>query len=428
MSRRLLIVNYYHPPAANVGGNRWVAIAKYLRRAGHEVTFLSTNAYGALPDDSANEVVRASDVASNERLRRLLRRPDLPTTATTAQVVEKRPPALLSKVIVPDGYLLSFVPAALREARRIVRRRGVDCVITTSTPDSTHFVGMGMRDLPAAWIADFRDGWAFDAPRDPFPTRGQRALDVWLEGRVVRRADGVVAVSRPIVEDLCSRIRPDVRYVPSGWDRDLDGDVARAEPPELEPDTVSLVYTGKMSGVWGRHPGALFEAMRTLRAADPRLASRLRFVIAGRLDTEDERLVREAELGAMVRHVGMLPRASAAALQRRADALVLLTSPTLVWELPGKVLEYLYAGRPILALARGSEAGRVVEETGTGVVVSPTDVEEIVGALRSVLAGELERTYAPHGIEPFVHPAPAEAVAEEIERAIERRRQGRRRA
>ena len=60
----------------------------------------------------------------------------------------------------------------------------------------------------------------------------------------------------------------------------------------------------------------------------------------------------------------MLSRGDAIALQRSADVLVLLTSPTLVWELPGKVFEYFGARRPILALAKDNEAARLVEETG----------------------------------------------------------------
>ena len=37
MSRRLLIVTYPYPPVPSVGGNRWLAMTKYLRRAGHDV-------------------------------------------------------------------------------------------------------------------------------------------------------------------------------------------------------------------------------------------------------------------------------------------------------------------------------------------------------------------------------------------------------
>lgn len=425
-ARRLLVVSYYHPPAPNVGGYRWQAIGKYLRRLGHDVTFLTTNAWGSLADDAEQAVVRAPDLVASGALRALLRRP--PLAAAGAEVpLDKPPPALLSRVAVPDPYLVSWVPAATGSARRLAGKRAIDAVITTSTPDSAHFVGMALRSR-AAWLADFRDGWAFDAPRDPFPTRVQRRLDVSLERLVVHRADAVVGLSRPVVDDLRARLGVDARYVPSAWDPDLDADVERAPAPPLEPDTVTLVYTGKLSGVWGRDPAALFEAIKRLRRDEPRLGGRLRLLVAGRLDAGERRLIDDPELGGAARHLGYLPRAAAARLQRSADALVLITSPTLVWELPGKVLEYLAAGRPILALAKGTEAGRVVEETGTGLVVSQSDPDEIAAALRRVATGELSRTYSPRQLEQFLQPAPARAIADLVERALERRGAGRPRA
>ena len=85
---------------------------------------------------------------------------------------------------------------------------------------------------------------------------------------------------------------------------------------------------------------------------------------------------------------GSLTRERAVALQRAADALLLLASPRRTQLLNFKLFEYLAAGRPILALAAGTEAGRVVEELG-GDAVPADDVAAIVEALRRVVAGEL---------------------------------------
>jgi glycosyltransferase involved in cell wall biosynthesis len=76
------------------------------------------------------------------------------------------------------------------------------------------------------------------------------------------------------------------------------------------------------------------------------------------------------------------------------------------------------SGRPIIALAAGNEAARIVSETGTGVAVPPDDVDAITAALERAINGELERSYRPHGLEPYRYPAPAQRMAEAIERAI----------
>ncbi len=98
----------------------------------------------------------------------------------------------------------------------------------------------------------------------------------------------------------------------------------------------------------------------------------------------------------------------------------MITAPDVVWELPGKLLEYLGSGRPVLALAAGNETARLVTETGTGIAVPPADIGAIVAALRLVVSGQLARDYAPHGLGEYTYPQPAERMAEVIEEAIRR--------
>src|SRR5215207_177195 len=90
--RRLLIVTYYFPPESSVGAHRWRAMSRWLRRLGHEVTVLTTRAFGTLPDD-AEGTVRTFDLAASPALRRLLRRapPRAPAVAAT-QLGETKPP------------------------------------------------------------------------------------------------------------------------------------------------------------------------------------------------------------------------------------------------------------------------------------------------------------------------------------------------
>ena len=123
----------------------------------------------------------------------------------------------------------------------------------------------------------------------------------------------------------------------------------------------------------------------------------------------------------MVRHVGHLPRESLMALERRADALLLVTAPKLVSLATGKLFEYLAAGTPIIALAQGNDAARIVEETGTGVTMPVDDVEGLADALEAALDGRLGERFEPHGLDPYLYPAPARLVEELVEQAIAER-------
>ena len=62
--------------------------------------------------------------------------------------------------------------------------------------------------------------------------------------------------------------------------------------------------------------------------------------------------------------LGSLERERSLALQRAADALLLLAQPARSQLVNFKLFEYLAAGRPILALAAGTEAGRIAADVG----------------------------------------------------------------
>jgi glycosyltransferase involved in cell wall biosynthesis len=386
-------------------------MARYLRAAGWDVRVLASDAFGALPEDASTGVVRVRDLKSAGVLRRVLRREELAPPGAGAHA-EPPAPALLTKVLVPDAHVASWLPWAVLAARR----ERFDCLVTTGPPDSAHLVGLALRR--SAWVADFRDGWTYEPLREPFPTGAQRRLDAALEARVVRGADRVVAVTEAIADDFRRRLAADVAMVPNGYDPALDAEAAQSRPIALPDDRLALVHTGALSGLRGRDPAPLLDALARL---EPDAARRLVLVQAGPHTDEDERRLAGLRERGLAITLGSLPRPHALALQRRAAALVLITSDE-VSQATGKLYEYLAAGRPIVALAKGNEAARIVETTGTGLTVAPADEDAIAGALRRVVTGELARQYAPRDVERYRYPRPAEEMAAILEAAIARRR------
>lgn len=419
--RRVLVVAHHHPPMPFMGGDRWSGLTKQLRRRGYDVTIVTTRAFGALPTDAHHGVIRTPDLIAVGALRRIFRRPEIAPEGQ-APAVAKPPPALLTRVIVPDAYLVSWGAMATPTVRRLIRQRRIECVITTNLPDSTHLVGLALgRDRPA-WIADFLDGWMFDGLRDPFPTALQRRLDAWLEGQVVRRADHLIAHSEPLLADFAARFGREGAVISNAWDTDLEPEVARAKPPTLERDRVNLVYTGTLAGAPVHDDRGLLEALRRLVREDPDTAGRMRLVVAGRMMDGEASVLRAPDLEPIVRLAGSLPRPEAVALQRQSDALLLVSSH-LKSHATAKLFEYLTADRPILAVAGENEAARIVRATQTGEVVPPDDVDAIVEGLRRVARRSL--TFAPRGADRYTYAAAAEQLCDQIEVAI-RRRSGKR--
>jgi glycosyltransferase involved in cell wall biosynthesis len=419
--RSILFVAYFYPPCRDTGAHRPAAMVKYLRRAGHRVTVLTTSAYGR--DDGADEdVVRTSDL---QILRARLRGRRRAQGLFESDTYSGRPDPL-SRVLVPEPVVLAWLPFALPRAARLARRRGFDCVITSSPPESVNLIGRALARRGTPWVADLRDGWSFESLRPRFPTRAQRRLDERLEREVLGSADAVTCVSRPAAEDLRRRLGIDPVLVPNAWDPDLappeDAAADREVAELLDGDRTSLVYTGRFGG-YGRDPAPLVRALRELAEREPGVAGRLELAVAGPLTEAERRLLGTTVAPARITVLGSLPRERALRLQREADALLLLAARERSQLANLKLFEYLAAGRPIVALTAGTEAGRIVRETGAGEVVPSGDVAAIAGALARAAAGEL-RPPDPKSLTRYTYPAAAERMGAAVERAIESSRRG----
>jgi glycosyltransferase involved in cell wall biosynthesis len=386
---------------------RSAAMVKWLRRLGHDVTVLTTSAYG---DDGAADVVRTNDVQT-WRARRQGRESigamfDSPTYTGK--------PHPLSKVLVPEALVAAWLPFARARALALARLRSFDCVVTSSPPESAHAIGMALRRRGIPWLADVRDGWTFEPLRPEYPTAVQRRFDEWLERRWLGAADAVVCVAEPAVADLRDRGITEPLLIPNGWDPE-----AAPEPGPatglLNPDRVSLVYTGRF-GSYGRDPRGLVDGLALFARERPEDAARFELVIAGPLTDEEAKLFETDVAPARIVHAGSLERDRALALQREAHALLLLAQPTRSQLLNIKVFEYLASGRPILALAAGTEAGRIVTEVG-GEVVRADDPAAISAALEDVVAGRVTAPPAA-AVAPYTYPAPAQKLASAVELAI----------
>jgi glycosyltransferase involved in cell wall biosynthesis len=374
-SRSILLVTQFAPPAPFSAARRTAGLVRYLGRLGHHITILTSAAGGDAPVGGAEDVVRTVDLVSS---RLNWRRGQLNAFRGEAGAVYAQP-SRLESVIVPDVAVATWVPFAVREARRMVRRRAFDCVITSSPPQSAHLVGLAVRRRVRAWIAELRDGWTFDPPRPAWPLGAQTRLDRSLEAHIARNADALVAATQPIAADLRERFAARVELITNGFDpeeipRETDGD------PLLDSRRYSVVHTGRLS-VSGRDPRPLFDALRLLDDGT------IELVLAGPSSTLEEELLRDPLVARVARSVGVLDQVRVRRLQRAADALLVVAQGASAASVAtGKLFEYLAARRPILVLGEQTEAARIVADTGAGAAASATDPQAIADALQR-LAG-----------------------------------------
>jgi glycosyltransferase involved in cell wall biosynthesis len=373
---KVLLVTMYFPPAGGGGVQRPLKMATHLPALGIETHVLA-------PDDPKwlhrDEELHPPTQAFVHRARYLGPRARLPSEELhglegTERVLAQARLAY-RRVLLPDASV-TWMPTAVPAAVRLVKREGIDAVITTSPPYSMNLIGASIKRLTGIpWVADLRDAVLGNADRR-FELAAVRAKEKALE-RVVRlvarSADAVVAVSEPIADEV-RQFDPagEVRVIPNGCDFD---DFAGLEYRPGE--RFRITHTGSFFGK--RNPRAFLSALA---------ASGLDDVVArfvGDFRSVDREWVGELALGDRLELLPYVPHRRALELQRDSEANLLLL-PEAAGRgrvVPsGKIFEYLAAERPILAaVPPDGAAADLVRETGAGVVVAPEDERGLREAL-----------------------------------------------
>jgi glycosyltransferase involved in cell wall biosynthesis len=384
---RILICSFYFPPAGGGGVQRPVKFVQQLPDFGIEAHVLT-------PLDS-RWIHR--DEASSDLPERLIHRVRYlgPSGRRPAEELHglvgverllRRAALTPRRFVVPDEnapWLLTAAPELLR----IVRRERIDLVLTTSPPNSVHFLGaFAKRFAHVPWVADIRDSIVASHERD-VQRLSVRAKE-WTQGlvanAVARSADSIVAVTDQIAEEMRSLgSRAPISVIANGADFD------DAEEFEYRPgDRFRITHTGSFFGKRDPRP-----FLKALAAVDGDVVARF----VGDFRRADEEWARGLGLGDRIELVPFAPRRRSLELQRDSDALLLLL-PNVGdrgRDVPsGKIYEYFAVRRPILAaVPPDGTAAALVREAGAGPVVDPEDTEGMRAALESLVqrwrAGDL---------------------------------------
>jgi glycosyltransferase involved in cell wall biosynthesis len=389
---KVLLVTMYFPPAGGGGVQRPLKTATHLPSLGIETHVLA-------PDDPKwlhrDEELPPPTQAFVHRARYLGPRARLPSEELhglegTDKLMAQAKLAY-RRILLPDASV-TWLPTAVPAAVRLVRREGIDAVITTSPPLSMNLIGASVKRLTGIpWIADLRDSVVQNADLR-FEKKAVQAKEKALEQvvRVIARsADAVVAVSEPIAEEVRG-FDPagEVRVIPNGCDFD---DFAGLEYRAAE--RFRITHTGSFFGK--RNPRPFLQALASSGLED--VVARF----AGDFRSADREWVDGLGLGDRLEVLPYLPHRRALELQRDSEANLLLL-PEAAGRgrvVPsGKIFEYLAAERPILAaVPTDGAAAKLVRETGAGIVVAPDDERAIREALLGLharwRAGQLRNGY-----------------------------------
>jgi glycosyltransferase involved in cell wall biosynthesis len=358
-SKTVVILAFYFPPDNLAGGARPFRFYKYLPRFGYQ-----TRVVTVAPQDN-NSAPGQIQYVPHPR--------DRGAWPLLAERVARR-------FVAPNDDGITWFPYAANAARRWIEQDGASVVLSTSPAVSTHLAAMRLRRRhKVKWIADFRD----PILGSPF-RKGSRRFDAFLEPRIFREADAVIANTDALEQMWVARYpqhRPKISLLWNGF----DPEEAIAAAPIPARDQRVMTHTGDIYGQ--RHPGQLVAAMTRLIDRGAVQAAKMKVQLVGRFDPHwplesAAALQKLVQAGVIDCSGEPVPRAEAMEALATSDYLLLLdvSGPQAGLQVPSKTFEYLQIGRPVLTFTtRNSPLERILERSGIpGVCIYESDAAGIV--------------------------------------------------
>jgi hypothetical protein len=317
-SHTVLMFAYHFPPETQIGAARPFRFYKYLSRLGYTCKVITA---AAQPQPSP-DVIYVPDpfIAAPQRFSWQIER-------------------AIRWSILPGAVGTVWSYLAYRAAREVFKREPAFQVTILSTfpPLGVHFAAWLLaRTKGLPWIADFRD------------PLGARGLHGWLEKKIIRGADAVIA-NTDTSQQNWRRKHPDqagkIHLLWNGFDPESR---ITAKPLPARGYKI-LAHTGELYA--GRTAGPIIESIERLIEGGviPRDAIRVRFV--GTADASalgaNDRLAR-AQAQGWIELSAVVPPAEAQEIIKTSDYLLLIQQQSAT-QVPGKLFDYLQMGRPILA-------------------------------------------------------------------------------
>lgn len=354
---------------------RWLKMLKYWDYSRYNVTVYTAEHGDGVVEDSSLQAEVPDSV-------RVVRRPIWEPYVAYNRFLGRKPGDKVYSAFIEEGksggwaqrlsiWLRSnlFIPDArafwIRPSVRFLRSRltewKIDTVISTGPPHSMHLIAEKlMRTHPKLfWVADFRDPWTnIDFYRQLRLTKWADRRHHTLEKRILTRAHRVLTVSPTLQRELSELADGrEIELVYNGYDPADFNRVGTDPHPAF-----TLMHVGSMNS--DRNPVALWQALRQACDSNPELEQALEIYLIGVVDRSIKDALDRAGLSDAVQIQAFRPHREVIGEMQRAWLLLLPINdtPNAMGILPGKMYEYMGAGRPILLIGPSNADSRAITE------------------------------------------------------------------
>lgn len=371
----VLMIAYQFPPMGGSGVQRTSKFVKNLPSFGYNPIVLTRDT----KDVSLIDETLLKDIGEDVKIYRT-KAYDKSDSVSKSAIFSK---VLARKVLIPDQARL-WEKSLHKLSLEIIKNHNIKVIYSTSYPYSDHLLGLHIKKTMGdsiKWVVDFRDEWSNNPyTKDNPHSKSRTEKEFLMEKEVLQYADVVIA-NTPVmrqnfidIHNVSTERQKDFYTIPNGYDID-DFEGLNREP--VKTGKFTITYTGALYG--RRKPNYFFQAVKELVEENLIDKDKLLINFIGNYK-KDELManVSSFNISEYVKIYDYMPHVEALKMLLNSNALLLIEGGGVGADAfyTGKVFEYMYTNRPVIAVLPKGCAADIVEETRIGRVSHFDDVKQ----------------------------------------------------
>jgi glycosyltransferase involved in cell wall biosynthesis len=401
MKRKILYIAYFYPPVSGVGLPAFQRVKRFLKYLEGYESYVLTMKPANYPDyyeknDDIILPINNENIVRTDTLeffKVLTNMKSLVKELIASSVLKKKPSVSIKNKDINNANRKSFFsqlkdsistvltfpdfahpwlfPAVI-QGIKTVKINNIDIIFATGMPWTSLLVGYFIKLFTGKkLVIDFRDPWV----NNPYVKKNRMGmlLDEKCESMLVHKADLILANTEPLKKEMHSRYPDRIKNIvtlPNGYDVDDFQNISK-----INQNKNKLVISHAGLLYLKRDPVTLIKAIEKINKSCQEYANEIQINQIGNIDLGYDlpEYCRNKKIHNYFNFIKQLDHKLCLGYLTGSDILLVI-QPGTKTQIPSKLYEYIYLGKPIVAITEKEGAlGQLIFHYGFGIVFDPDD-------------------------------------------------------